>query len=234
MCGRSTLHDAPVSVLGKFHLPPLLPGFTPRYNIAPSQEQWTILIDEDEAPAVRQLRWGLVPSWVEDRGVGQRLVNARSDSVADKPSYRDSFQKRRCLILSDGYYEWTGKGKARVPMFFHLAGHKDFALAGLWDRWARDGVVLETCTIITTEASPRVAGIHHRMPVILDPDRGADWLSSTTPERRLQSLMEPYGADDLEFYEVGTLVNSLANDGPDCILPAPPKPLPIELSLFDM
>ena len=234
MCGRSSLHDAPVSVLGKFHLPPMLPGFAPRYNIAPSQDQWAILLDDERKPAARRLKWGLVPSWADDPGVGQRMVNARSDSVADKPSYKESFVVRRCLILADGYFEWTGKGKARVPMFFHLAGHTAFAFAGLWDRWERGGMALETCTIITTDASPRAAKVHHRMPVILDTDGAADWLSTTTPDRQLHSLMKPYRNDDLEFYEVGSLVNSPANDGADCILPAPPKPLPIELSLFDL
>jgi putative SOS response-associated peptidase YedK len=234
MCGRSSLHDAPVGMLAKFHLPPMLPGFAPRYNIAPSQEQWTILLNEEKEPAARQLRWGLVPSWAEDPAVGQRLVNARSDSVADKPSYKESFYNRRCVILADGYYEWTGKGKSRVPMFFHLAGNRDFGLAGLWDRWEKNGEVLDTCVVITTDASARARKIHHRMPVILDPDHAADWLSSTTPERRLHALMEPYRKDDLEFYEVSNLVNSPANGGPECILPAPPKPLPIELSLFDM
>ena len=115
-------------MLAKFHLPPMLPGFAPRYNIAPSQEQWTILLNEEKEPAARQLRWGLVPSWAEDPAVGQRLVNARSDSVADKPSYKESFYNRRCVILADGYYEWTGKGKSRVPMFFHLAGNRDFGI----------------------------------------------------------------------------------------------------------
>lgn len=221
-------------MLGKFHLPPMLPGFVPRYNIAPSQEQWTILLDDEKQPVVRQLKWGLVPSWADDPGVGQRLVNARADSVADKPSYKESFYSRRCLILADGYYEWTGRGKARVPMFFHLAGNRDFALAGLWDRWQKDDLVLDTCVVITTDASPRAAAVHHRMPVILDSDHAADWLSSTTPERRLHSLMEPYRKDDLDFYEVSSLVNSPANDGSQCILPALPKPASIELSLFDL
>jgi putative SOS response-associated peptidase YedK len=233
MCGRSTLHDAPVSILGKFHLPPMLPGFKPRYNIAPSQEQWTILLDDDKQPSVRQLKWGLVPSWADDPAVGQRLVKARSDSVAEKKTYTESYVNPRCLNLDDGYYEWTGKGKSRIPMFFHLTGNRDFALAGLWDRWQNDDTVLDTCVVITTDASPRAGTVHHRMPVILDPDHAADWLSSTTPERRLHSLMEPYRKDDLEFYEVSSLVNSPLNDGPECILPAPPKPLSVELSLFD-
>lgn len=211
----------------------MLPGFEPRYNIAPSQPQWTILLGENGQPTARQLKWGLVPSWADDPSAGQRLVNARSDSVADKPSYKESFFNRRCLILADGYYEWGGKGKARAPMFFHLKGNRDFALAGLWDRWEKNGEVLDTCVIITTDASPKAGTVHHRMPVILEPDHAVDWLSSTTPERRLHSLMTPYTKGDLEFYEVSSLVNSPSNDSAACIAPAPPPPRPIELSLFD-
>jgi len=233
MCGRSSLHDAPVSVLEKFHLPPYLPGFTPRYNIAPSQDQWTILLDRSTEPEARQLKWGLVPSWADDPSIGQRMVNARSDSVARKPSYEESFRSRRCVILADGYYEWTGAGKSRVPFFFHLTGNRDFALAGLWDRWEKGSSPLETCTIITTDASPRAATVHHRMPVVLNPDRAVEWVNASTSESRLFELMEPYRGDDLECYEVGKLVNSPAHDSPDCILPAPPRPASTDLSLWD-
>jgi putative SOS response-associated peptidase YedK len=227
------LHDAPVSVLEKFQLPPFLPGFTPRYNIAPSQDQWTILRDSLAKPEARRLKWGFVPSWADDPMVGQRMVNARSDSLIDKPSYKTSFRTRRCLILADGYYEWSGTGKTRVPMFFHLAGHRDFALAGLWDRWERDGNSLETCIIITTDASPLADAYHHRMPVVLKPDAAFEWMHSSTSEGRLMDLMKPYDEDDLECYKVSGLVNSPLNDSAECILPALPVPRPIELSLWD-
>jgi len=233
MCGRSSLHDAPVNVLEKFHLPPVLPGFSPRYNIAPSQEQWTILLDGSAKPVARQLKWGLVPSWADDPSVGARLINARSDAVAIKPSYQASFRNRRCVILADGYYEWTGTGKSRSPFFFHLSGHRDFALAGLWDRWEKGGATLDTCTIITTDASPRAAGVHHRMPVVLTPERAVEWVDASTKEPALFELMRSYSADDLECYEVGTLVNSPSNDSRDCMAQASPKVLPVELSLFD-
>lgn len=234
MCGRSSLHDAPVSVLEKLHLPPVLPGFKPRYNIAPSQEQWTILLDGSDNPEARLIKWGLVPSWADDPVVGQRMVNARSDSVATKPSYEESFRKRRCLILADGYYEWTGSGNSRVPYFFHLSGDRDFALAGLWDTWVKSGTPLDTGTVITTDASPLAATVHHRMPVVLNPDDAAEWLDSSTPEKRLFELMKPYERDDLECYEVSNLVNSPANDSRDCILPASRKAPPGELTLWDL
>ena len=234
MCGRSSLHDAPVNVLERFHLPPVIPGFAPRYNIAPSQEQWTILLGPDGSPEVRSLKWGLVPSWASDPTVGQKLCNARDDSVAGKPSFQESFRQRRCLILTDGYYEWQKQGKTRVPLFFHLTGHRAFALAGLWDRWTKGGAPLETCTIITTEASSRAAIVHHRMPVVLTLDGATEWLSEATPEHRLMELMAPYEDPDLVCYEVSRLVNATANDTAECIVPAETAPHPEELTLWDM
>ena len=219
MCGRSSLHDAPVNVLERFNLPPVIPGFTPRYNIAPTQEQLTILCDGNSKPAVRPLRWGLVPSWATDRSIGARMINARADTLATKPSWETLLRRHRCLVLADGYYEWTGTGKARTPMFFHLSGHRPFAMAGVWDKWSGDADPLETCAVITTEASPFAAQYHHRMPVILTLDQAEEWLDESTRTRRAVELMSPYGEPDLECYEVSRYVNSPANDSPDCILP---------------
>ena len=156
MCGRSSLHDAPVSVLERFHLPPVLPGFAPRYNIAPSQDQWTILLDDNRAPAVKPLRWGLIPSWASDPSMGSRMINARAESLAEKPSWENSLRFRRCLVLADGYYEWSGTGKTRAPWFFHLSGNRPFAMAGLWDRWERPGDRRETCRMGLRERVARV------------------------------------------------------------------------------
>jgi putative SOS response-associated peptidase YedK len=234
MCGRSSLHDAPVNILGRFHLPPSLPGFEPRFNIAPSQLQWTILLDSNGTPQARQLKWGLVPSWADDPAVGSRLVNARSDSLTGKPSYKDSFRDRRCVILADGYYEWTGKGRSRVPMFFHLAGNKPFAMAGIWDRWERDGERLDTCTIITTDASAKAGAYHHRMPAMLSADTAVEWLDRGASERRLLGLLAPYDESDLECHEVSTLVNSPLNDAAGCIAPFERDRVPEELTLWDI
>ena len=219
MCGRSSLHDAPVSVLERFNLPPVVPGFTPRYNIAPSQEQLTILLGNDGQPELRPLRWGLIPSWAADRGIGSRLINARSDSLATRPSWEFLLRKRRCLVLADGYYEWTSTGKSRTPMFFHLSGHRPFALAGIWDRWGQGDDTVDSCAVITTEASPLAAKYHHRMPVVLTLDAAEEWLDESTRTRRAVDLMAPYDAPDLECYEVSRFVNSPANDSPDCITP---------------
>ena len=219
MCGRSSLHDAPVSILERFNLPPVLPGFQPRYNIAPSQEQLTILLDSDGQAEVRPLKWGLVPSWAADRTIGSRMINARSDTLATGRSWEFLLRRRRCLVLADGYYEWTSAGKVRTPMFFHLTGHRPFAMAGVWDRWEQRGESVESCAVITTESSPLAAQVHHRMPVVLTLDGAEEWLDESTRKRRAVELMAPYEGPDLEYYEVSRYVNSPANDSPDCIAP---------------
>lgn len=219
MCGRSSLHDAPVSVLERFSLPPVIPGFKPRYNIAPTQEQLTIFPDEDGRAQLKPLRWGLVPAWASDRSIGARMINARADTLATKTSWEFLLRKRRCLILADGYYEWNSADKSRTPMFFHLTGHRPFAMAGIWDRWQNDGESLETCAIITTEPSPLARQVHHRMPVVLSLDAAEEWIDESTRTRRAVELMAPYEEADLECYEVSRLVNSPANDSPECITP---------------
>jgi putative SOS response-associated peptidase YedK len=234
MCGRSSLHDAPANVLERFKLPPSLPGFEPRFNIAPSQLQWTVLLDANGKPQARQLKWGLVPSWAQDPAIGSRMVNARSDSLTEKPSYRDSFRDRRCVILADGYYEWTGKGRSRVPVFFHLAGNKPFAIAGIWDRREKNGDAIDTCAVITTDASPKAGEYHHRMPALLNADRAAEWLDSGTAESRLLDLLTPYDEADLECHEVSILVNSPLNDTAECMAPFERQREPEELTLWDM
>src|SRR5687767_15379132 len=228
MCGRSSLHDAPANVLERFKLPPALPGFKPRYNIAPTQEQWTLGLDAEGAPEVRERRWGLIPAWASDPAIGNRMINARminarSDSLAEKPAFRESFERRRCLILADGYYEWTGKGKAKVPLYFHLKDGRAFAMAGLWDRWDRGERSLETCTVVTTDASSRTVAWHPRMPVLLDLDSAERWLDHSTPLNAALRLLRPYEGTDLECYQVSRLVNSPANDSPECSAPAGPE-----------
>jgi putative SOS response-associated peptidase YedK len=219
MCGRSSLHDAPVSVLEHFHLPPVLPGFEPHYNIAPSQNQWAIALSDAGAPEVRQFKWGLVPAWADDPSIGSRMINARAETLASKSAWEFPVRKRRCLILADGYYEWATNGKTRTPYFFHLRGHRPFTMAGLWDRWERGGESIETCTVITTEAGPLASAVHHRMPVVFPIDRADEWLDESTRVHRALSLLRAY-EDDLESYQVSKYVNTPANDSPECIVPA--------------
>jgi len=222
MCGRSSLHDAPTNVLERFRLPPILPGFKPRYNIAPTQDQWTLGLDRQYAPEVKARRWGLIPSWASDPAIGNRMINARSDSLAEKPAFREALERRRCLILADGYYEWTGKGKVKVPLYFHMKDNRAFAMAGLWERWERGGVGVETCTVVTTDASSMASAYHPRMPVLFDLDSAERWIDRSTSIGAAVSLLRPYESADLECYEVSKLVNSPANDSPDCIAPAVP------------
>lgn len=217
MCGRSTLHDAPTNILERFSLPPMLPGFAPRYNIAPSQPQWTIFRDRSVTAVARELKWGLVPSWANDPSIGNRMINARAESLTEKPSWRDSFQSQRCIILADGYYEWTGVGKSKIPNYFRLADGRSFGIAGLWDRWDRGEAPLETCTVITTNAGARTSPYHHRMPVLLIDDAVTRWLDGSARERDLLPMLTAYEGDDLEMYEVGREVNNPANDSAECI-----------------
>lgn len=238
MCGRSSLHDAPVSVLERFNLPPVIPGFRPRYNIAPTQEQWTLGLDEANKPEVVARRWGLIPAWADEPSIGNRLINARSESLDEKPAYKDAFRDRRCLILADGYYEWTTVGKSKVPMFFHIVDDKPFVMAGLWERWRSKAAFLETCTVVTTDAGSRAARYHHRMPALLTLDSAEEWLDPSTPPARLKSILAPYEGNDLECHEVSKLVNNPANDSPECMAPVAeptvekPSPKEEELRFF--
>lgn len=223
MCGRSSLHDAPTNVLERFRLPPVLPGFKPRYNIAPTQEQWTLGLDAAGAPEVKGRRWGLIPSWANDPAIGNRMINARSDSLAEKPAFREALERRRCLILADGYYEWTGKGKSKVPLYFHMKDNRAFAMAGLWERWGRNGLLVETCTVVTTDASAMTSAFHPRMPVLFDIDAAERWVNRSTSINAALALLRPYEGIDLECYQVSKLVNSPANDSAECIAPAAPE-----------
>lgn len=217
MCGRSTLHDAPTNILERFSLPPVLPGFEPHFNIAPTQQQWTILRQKNGAPAARQLRWGLIPSWATDPSIGNRMINARAESLTERAAFSVPLESQRCIILADGYYEWRVAGKAKIPMYFRLADGRAFGLAGLWDRWEKGDAPLETCTVITTSAGARSRPFHHRMPVLLVDDAATAWLDGSATQRDLLSLLTSYDAEDLEMYDVGRQVNNTANDSPDCI-----------------
>jgi putative SOS response-associated peptidase YedK len=219
MCGRSTLHDAPTNILERFSLPPVLPGFEPHFNIAPTQQQWTISRRTDGSPVARQMRWGLIPSWATDPSIGNRMINARAESLAERAAFSTPLQTQRCVILADGYYEWRVEGKSKIPMYFRLADRRAFGLAGLWDRWEKGDAPIETCTVITTSAGRRSLPVHPRSPVLLVDDALTAWLDNTATQRELLSMLSSYDADDLEMYEVSREINNTANDSPDCILP---------------
>jgi putative SOS response-associated peptidase YedK len=219
MCGRFTLVSPFVAVTERFHAS-ASPDLRPRYNIAPGQEVLCVIRDGENR--IEPLRWGLIPFWAKDPAIGNRLINARAETVAEKPSFRNAFAKRRCLVVADGFYEWRPAGKRKVPVYIFLKSKKPFGFAGLYETWKTpEGKELRTCTIITTEANDLVRPIHDRMPVIL-PERFEDrWLDPAEASReRLLALLTPYPAVGMTAYDVTPVVNNAGHDAPDCILPA--------------
>ena len=171
---------------------------------------------------IEHLRWGLIPFWAKDPAIGNRLINARAETVAEKPSFRSAFAKRRCLVVADGFYEWRPEGKRKVPVYIFLKSKKPFGFAGLYENWKDPGGrEIRTCTIITTEANDLVRPIHDRMPVILPEGVEDRWLDPSEGSReRLQAILTPYPAGEMAAFEVTSIVNSAAHDAPDCITPA--------------
>ncbi|MBE9137894.1 SOS response-associated peptidase [Nodosilinea sp. LEGE 07088] len=229
MCGRFSLNQTGETLAEVFQLQAVPPVF-PRYNIAPSQPLAAIVTTPAApTPQVDFRLWGLIPSWAKDPTIGQRLINARAETVAEKPSFRAAFKRRRCLILADGFYEWQAQAnrKTKQPYYIFLNGHQPFAFAGLWEHWSDpvSGGELETCTILTTAANELMAPIHNRMPVILAPEDYAPWLDPGYDQPQvLQAMLRPYDSGAMERYPVSTLVNKPQNDLPDCIAPLAETP----------
>ena len=220
MCGRFSL-GATIRVGQLFDLPNW-PETPPRYNIAPSQEVPAVIQNREVGGReFRPFRWGLVPSWAKDPAIGNRTINARSETAATKPAFRKPFGERRCLILADGFYEWKRDGSRKQPYYIKLRDGEPFAFAGLWDHWApADGQPLETCTILTTTPNALVQPIHDRMPVILPSNAYGAWLDRTVSDvPTVQALLTPYPADEMIAYPVSTRVNNPAHDTPECVLP---------------
>ena len=223
MCGRFTLRT-PAHALAEAFGVEVRANLQARYNIAPSQDIAAIRVAPEEGGCeLVMLRWGLVPHWASDAAMGNRMINARAETVAHKPAFRAAFRQRRCLIAADGFYEWrkTPDG-SKQPYFIHRADHAPFAFAGLWERWQLPGdEALETCAIITTEANPTLAPIHHRMPVILAAQDHDAWLDpGAPPGDGLAALLRPAPSGAVVAQAVGRHVNNARNDGPACIEPA--------------
>jgi len=222
MCGRFTLTVNPAELQDTFTDYSFPNRFAPRFNIAPSQP--VLAIPNDGLNKADFFIWGLIPMWAKDPSIGNRLINARGETIAEKPSFRGSFKHKRCLILADGFYEWkTAAGKkTKTPYFIHMKDRKPFAFAGLWDSWeSPNGSSVKTCTIITTEPNELMASLHNRMPVVIHPRDYGKWLepSPQTPENLLP-LIKPYPADIMSAYAVSTLVNKPENDTPQLVVPA--------------
>jgi putative SOS response-associated peptidase YedK len=219
MCGRFTLAVEPTQMAAQFTLAEAL-QLAPRYNIAPTQPV-AVVREQSVGRELVYLRWGLVPSWAKDVSIGAKMINARAETVAEKPSFRTALRLRRCLIPVSGFYEWQALPSGKQPFYFHLASGAPFAFAGLWERWhAPDGTPLESCTILTTTANDLLRPLHDRMPVILDPDNYARWLD---PDLRtaeaLADLLVPYDPAAMAAYPVGREVNRVANEGVGLIAP---------------
>jgi putative SOS response-associated peptidase YedK len=192
----------------------------PRYNIAPTQQVATVRARADAGRReLVPLKWGLIPSWAKDPKIATQCLNARGETVAEKPAFRSAFKRRRCLILADGYYEWTGPKGKKQPWRFRLRDNAPFAFAGLWECWQpQDGDPVETCTIVTTEANELAVKYHDRMPVILHPADYSRWLDPENQRvEELIPLLAPYPAEPMIAEPVSTLVNSARNESPDCV-----------------
>ena len=242
MCGRLTLQTETEQLsrfLASLNMP-LFAGLEPRYNICPTQPVACIRQGPSSQLETAALRWGLVPFWAKDLKIGARMINARSETVADKPAFRAAFAARRCLIVADGFYEWKKAGKTKQPYYIARGDRKPFFMAGLWESWqdknasdseATDSEAtqsVETCSVLTTEANELMRPLHDRMPVILDPPNLDFWLDNQFENRnKLQEILVPYAAGGLRAWPVSTLVNKPGNDNPRCI-----EPIKISRSLF--
>jgi putative SOS response-associated peptidase YedK len=200
-----------------------LANIPPRYNVAPTQDAPVVRLRADGERAIAMLRWGLVPAWSEGPDSGYRMINARAETVATKPAFRGAFRRRRCLVPADGFYEWRKEGARKQPYRIRLRGGGPFAFAGLWERWSPergDAEVIESFTIVVTDANALLEPIHERMPVILAQSDYGAWLDvqGTEPEAA-QALLRPYPPDQMEAYPVSLRVNSPRNDDPECIAP---------------
>ncbi|MCA3749441.1 MAG: SOS response-associated peptidase [Rubrobacter sp.] len=219
MCGRYTLVTPVEELAERFGVEGRLPELPPSYNVAPGRGVAAV-VAEGGRRRLEVLRWGLVPPWADDPSIGDRMINARAETVASKPSFRRAFRERRCLIPADGFYEWQRLDGGKQPYYVRRKDGAPFAFAGLWEIWRREGEEIRSCTILTTEANGLLGGIHDRMPVIVPPDLYGLWLEGGAEREELDAVLRPYPGDDLEAYPVSRLVNNPANDDPRCIEPA--------------
>lgn len=215
MCGRYSLGQSAAALAEAFQLDEI-PDWTPRYNIAPTQAVPTIAVSSS-GKQFRLLRWGLIPSWAKDLDIGSKLINARAETIAEKPSFRSAFKQRRCLVLADGFYEWQRQQSKKQPYYFQRSDRQPFAFAGLWEHWQGDGHSIDSCTIITTQANDVLSPVHDRMPVMLSPAEYDHWLNPTATPDDLQALLRPYPSQSMQGYPVSSLVNRPTHDSPDCI-----------------
>ncbi|MCW5751296.1 MAG: SOS response-associated peptidase [Alphaproteobacteria bacterium] len=219
MCGRYSI-TTPVEALARLFWFPERPNLAPRYNMAPTQIA-PVVRESEDGRHLALLRWGLVPFWAKDAGIGARLINARAETLSEKPAFRDAFRKRRCILPADGFYEWQAAEGGKRPHLIRRRDGRPLAFAGLWESWRGGGGAepLETFTIVTTDANETLRPIHERMPAILEEADFSLWLAATSDAARLRALLRPAGKDILEAIEVSTRVNNVRNDDAACAAP---------------
>jgi len=223
MCGRFVQYSPIETFQQIFNIGTVSLEVIPNYNVTPTQKILTI-IKHDNENKLEKLHWGLVPFWAKDVTIGSRMINARAETVSQKPSFRNAFRKRRCLIPVDGFYEWKGEKGNKQPYYVFIPSGEPFAFAGLWETWtdqkSDEESVYNSCTIITTGASESIREIHHRMPAILAPESHEKWLNTDIQDSiELQAIIDDYLIYDMKYYPVSTLVNSVKNNDPNCIKP---------------
>ncbi len=232
MCGRYFQQRGPAAVARYFETVNAVPNLFASWNRAPTQDALVVRRHpETGARHLDALRWGLVPRWAKDPSVGSRMINARGESLAEKPAFRDAYVKRRCIVTADGFYEWRAEGKAKQAFAVAMRDGALMPLAGLWEGWrGPDGTILRSCTIVTTEATPRLRSVHERMPVILPPEAWPLWLGEAPAEQaEIQALIRPYPGDALAVWPVDNRVGRVAENDRDLLRRDPLAVPPPEL-----
>jgi putative SOS response-associated peptidase YedK len=221
MCGRFAFYSPHEAVTRLFGVAGVA-DIEPRWNIAPTQYIAAVRAGDDGRRALAMLYWGLVPSWAKERSIGARMINGRGETLSEKPSFRNAYKRRRCLILADGYYEWQRSGSVKQPFFISFADREPFGMAGLWESWKdpASGEPLESCCIVTISPAASVAHVHDRMPVIIPAEARAEWLdAANTDVAQLDRLLVPWAAAGLVARPVSRRVNDARNQGPDLAEP---------------
>lgn len=222
MCGRYTDTKRDKQFLVRMGIEQAEIDFVPRYNLAPTQTASVVAWGGERGasgeknegrPELRRARWGLIPFWAKDEKIGNSLVNARAEGIATKPAFRNSFKKRRCVVLADGFFEWQKVAGGKQPMYIHMKEGRTFVFGGLWDRWND----LETFTIVTVDANELCSKVHDRMPLILREEAIARWLDPKTPLEEVSGLMRPYAAEEMDLFPVSTVVNTPKVDSAECV-----------------